>query len=119
VRLEGNVTFPLLPLKTNDPDSNKVKFELVLPNENGEYEKVQVVIVPNNLRMETFTADKSEKQVVSVKQKNRFLFKTGKRQNYFWVGELKFAHAQRIINQFASQISRVGLDESEWLRRSK
>jgi len=26
-------------------------------------------------------------------------------------------HSQRIINDYAREISRVGLDESEWLRR--
>jgi hypothetical protein len=29
----------------------------------------------------------------------------------------KFEHAQRIVNEYAAKLSRVGLDESEWLRR--
>lgn len=36
---------------------------------------------------------------------------------FTWVLELKDSHAQRIANKYASQLSRVGLDESEWLRR--
>jgi hypothetical protein len=31
--------------------------------------------------------------------------------------DLKDLHAQRIVDEYASQLSRVGLDESEWLRR--
>ena len=38
-------------------------------------------------------------------------------QNYIWILDLKDSHAQRVANQYASQLSRVGLDESEWLRR--
>jgi hypothetical protein len=34
-----------------------------------------------------------------------------------WIAELKSEHAQRIANDFAREISRVGLTESEWLRR--
>jgi hypothetical protein len=46
-----------------------------------------------------------------------FFFLESQGKKFIWVGELKFAYAQRIINQFATQFSRVGLDEFEWLRR--
>lgn len=36
---------------------------------------------------------------------------------YRWVADLKFEHAQRAVQEFAESIARVGLDESEWLRR--
>jgi hypothetical protein len=39
-------------------------------------------------------------------------------KNYQWILDLKDAHAQRLANNFAAQIARVGLDESEWLRRA-
>lgn len=38
-------------------------------------------------------------------------------ENYYWVMDLKDDQAQRIANSFAAKLSRVGLDESEWLRR--
>jgi len=38
-------------------------------------------------------------------------------ENFEWVFDLKDLHAQRISNDIAREISRVGLDESEWLRR--
>ncbi len=39
----------------------------------------------------------------------------GKR--YKWRGELKAEFAQRIAQNFADSLSRVAVDESEWLRR--
>ncbi|MDR0605925.1 MAG: hypothetical protein LBG80_16670 [Bacteroidales bacterium] len=35
-----------------------------------------------------------------------------------WVFDLKDLHSQRIVANYASQISRVGLNESEWLRKA-
>jgi hypothetical protein len=33
-----------------------------------------------------------------------------------WIFDLKDLHSQRIVTEYASQLSRVGIDESEWLR---
>ena len=41
---------------------------------------------------------------------------SGKR--YKWRGELKFEYAQRIAQTFGTTLSRVAVDESEWLRRA-
>lgn len=38
-------------------------------------------------------------------------------ENFVWIFDLKDEHAQRIANTYSSKLSRVGLDESEWLRR--
>lgn len=48
-----------------------------------------------------------------------FLFASDSdRDHYRWVAALKYEDAQKVINKFAAHIARVGLDESEWLRRS-
>ena len=39
-------------------------------------------------------------------------------ESFEWVLDLKDLHAQRIVNNYASTLSRVGIDESEWLRTS-
>jgi Response receiver domain len=39
-------------------------------------------------------------------------------RKFQWILDLKEAHAQKIVNAFAAQLARVGLDESEWLRRT-
>lgn len=38
-------------------------------------------------------------------------------ESFLWIMDLKDNHSQRIANIYASKLSRVGLDESEWLRR--
>jgi hypothetical protein len=46
-----------------------------------------------------------------------FVFKDAGGVALFWRGQMKFPQAQRLANQFGSNLCRVGLDESEWLRR--
>ena len=45
-----------------------------------------------------------------------FVFKSLHDESYKWIVEIKDLHAQRIVNSYCAQLSRVGLDESEWLR---
>ncbi|MHB8205957.1 response regulator receiver domain [Mucilaginibacter sp.] len=61
--------------------------------------------------------------VVKAAQLNgKFVFKqiySNKTDEKFeWVLDLKDLHSQRIVADYAATLSRVGLDESEWLRRS-
>ena len=49
-------------------------------------------------------------------QKGRFIFEDETKNKYEWIAELKTEHAQRAVEQFARELSRVGLTESEWLR---
>jgi hypothetical protein len=60
-----------------------------------------------------------EKGVVRGVREGEAVFFTAERSEsrYRWISELKFEQAQRIVNKYAAEISRVGLDESEWLRR--
>lgn len=39
-------------------------------------------------------------------------------EQFEWVFDLKDLHSQRIVDSYSSKLSRVGLDESEWLRRN-
>ena len=47
---------------------------------------------------------------------DRLIFKDECGNRYEWIAELKTEHAQRAAEQFARELSRVGLTESEWLR---
>ena len=51
-----------------------------------------------------FTSDESDKD--------------GKSIEYVWVGDLAETHALRIVHEYLSKFGRVGVSESEWLRRS-
>jgi hypothetical protein len=60
--------------------------------------------------------------VKAKQQKGKFIFEqiyVGKTDERFeWVLDLKDLHSQRMVADYAATLSRVGLDESEWLRRS-
>ena len=60
----------------------------------------------------------SDKQVLARRVKSgRFFKASGTTSKYRWVADLKPEHAQRVANEYAYELSRVGLTESEWLRR--
>lgn len=61
---------------------------------------------------------KSTNDVVSSgkDQEGKFIFEDEAKNKYEWIAELKTEHAQRAAEQFARELSRVGLTESEWLR---
>ncbi len=49
-------------------------------------------------------------------QDNQYVFKDITEKQFFWVAELKEMFAQHIVSAYASQLSRVGIDNSEWIR---
>lgn len=65
-----------------------------------------------------FEPDSESKRVMVTKDGNGNLsfICMSDDQRYKWIAELKSDHAQRAAEQFASNLSRVGLTESEWLR---
>ena len=60
----------------------------------------------------------SPKKMVTAKgdADSEFVFSDEMKDEYQWVAQLKTEHAQRAVEQFARELSRVGLTESEWLR---
>jgi hypothetical protein len=59
--------------------------------------------------------------VLSEKRKDGFYFIPAyhspyKGEEFKWIFELKDLHSQRVVTNYCSELSRVGLDESEWLR---
>lgn len=112
VRLSEQTGFLFLPLQNVEEHK---PFQLILMD-NNKYKKVRVINRPNALEIAVFEPSNSLKMVKAYLVNNKPVFQSVKEQ-YEWIGELKFPHAQKIVNEFASQISRIGLDESEWLRR--
>ena len=116
VRLNEVTSFPLLPL---DPVDDKKPFDLVLPGEAGTYVRVKVANNPDRPGMKRFEPAKDGLKAVKAHFENgAYYFRASRGQRYQWIADLKFEHAQRIVNQYAATISRVGTEESEWLRRS-
>lgn len=88
-------------------------FPLIINNElplypaNSSYEIKTIKFNPNN----------SETTIQASKQEDgKYIFKSTYGESYQWVIDLKEMHAQRIVNNYCAALSRVGLNESEWLR---
>lgn len=113
VRIEKSRSFPFLELARDDGN-----FNLVLPD-NNDFIRVRVVYKPYKVKSIEFDPSEDNSQTVrGVRQDNHVYFTATDGTQYLWIAELKFEQAQRIINRYATIHSRVGLDESEWLRRS-
>jgi hypothetical protein len=111
--------FLFLPLTIS---KENCKFNVVIPEE-ASYIKVKVDLSTHSLRTIKFTGNKDGSVFARKYGKSHdyyFIqyYKVKKvDENFKWILDLKDAHAQRISNSYAAKFSRVGLDESEWLRR--
>jgi hypothetical protein len=117
VRLEKERAFPFLPLRIIQRDNDG--FDIVVKN-NGEYLKLKCNIKPHYLIMIRFSPNDNKKVVYAAKDGSGIYWFTDvskEQKKYSWEGELSWAHSQRLANLFGGNLSRVGLDESEWLRR--
>lgn len=103
-------SFLFLPLS-----SDKGNNPIILKSDSDVYLKLKVNDSNcHNLIIIRFKQT-SEGMVIADKESE---FTDSMNLKYQWILDLKDSHAQRIANKFAAQLSRVGLDESEWLRRS-
>jgi hypothetical protein len=119
VRIRDKRDFVFIPLKKLNTMGNNAIFHIIVEDEDSEFSKLKLI----NQNYETvkleFTSNGSPEEIIKAFEKEgNFYFKTSDSTLKFrWIAELKDDQAQRIANNFAAQISRVGLDESEWLRR--
>lgn len=89
--------------------------DLIIPI--GEtFEKLSLSYKSDNIVLIDFNPINGSITSLTENKIETFTDNDGKK--YVWMGNLKYPFAQRIVNSFAYEISRVGLDESEWLRRS-
>jgi hypothetical protein len=113
VRIKNARKFPFLKL-----EHKTGKFDFVI-NDNNKYVELKVNLKP--YEVETITFSPLEGFIKAEKVGNEWVFRgtdaTGNAVECFWIADLKFAHAQRVAERFGGEMSRVGLTESEWLRR--
>jgi len=114
VRLQGEEPFLMLPLH---PPSDKT-IQLVIRTGQGKYLRVSVCTSPSQWSLVKFAPKNRGGPVVAEQDtKNVFFFTAADNTQFEWLGELKNEFAQRIAHRFASGLSRVAVDNSEWLRR--
>ena len=110
LRLKQNTKFVFLRAK-KDGDN----LDIVIPN-NSNFIKLSIEYKSENIELITFSPENGT--VVSKTIAAHEIFEDINKNQYSWLGNLKYPFAQRISTNFAFELSRVGLDESEWLRRS-
>ncbi|QDW24751.1 hypothetical protein FFJ24_007950 [Pedobacter sp. KBS0701] len=113
VRISEPRKFMFLPLELVKEGQS---FNIVV-DENDTLFKLKLIKSSYDIRTIIFKPTQENSTIVGVLEDPDYIFISTHGEKYKWVSDLKDAHAQRIANNYAAQVSRVGLDESEWLRR--
>lgn len=103
--------FLFLPLIKSDND----KFHIITPDGT----KLRLNKKSYSIKTIKFKCNCEEGEVKGTKSKDgKFTFKEIYEQGdtFEWVLDLKDLHSQRIVADYVASLSRIGLDESEWLR---
>lgn len=125
VRLKKGETrkFLFLPLKPEKKGSAN-GFHFTDPN--GQ--RLRLIVKTHGIRTIKFQDKEGSGSIMADLVGNKYIFKQYYSEghedhkpeideDFEWVFDLKDLHAQRISNDIARELSRVGLNESEWLRR--
>ena len=114
VRLEGNTRFFFLPLV--EPKKGQEQLVVRLGD---KFERLSIEPDPDGWVHREFAPSKNNHPVTATKLESQdgFEFTDTCDKRYTWQGELTTEYAQRIAQNFATKLSRVAVNESEWLRR--
>ncbi|WP_172915657.1 response regulator receiver domain [Capnocytophaga canimorsus] len=103
--------FLFLPLMKTNND----KFQIITPDGT----KLRLNKKTYSIKTIKFKCNCEEREVKGTKSEDgKFTFKEIYEQGdtFEWVLDLKDLHSQRIVTNYVASLSRIGLDESEWLR---
>ncbi|MGO8058265.1 response regulator receiver domain [Rhizobium johnstonii] len=99
-------------------DEDADKFNLIVDDEG---DRKRLLIDRKDLFLKTFELRPGYDEVVRVERKREFLefaIPLAEGGEYVrWVAEMKPMQAQRVVGSITSNLSRIGLDEFEWLRQ--
>lgn len=118
VRIYSEIrSFPFLPLKLLTKEERGEGFDLTIFFE-LEYLYFKIMLEPYETKLLEFKPDETIKKIMPILNNDRkFEFTCKGTQKYIFCGELKPLFAQDIATLYASKLSRVGLNKSEWHRR--
>ena len=122
VRLDKETTFNFLPLvapsKFKEFKDLKIR-EQVVTKVGEEFMRLGIGLDPSGWILRRFQPTGDNRAVIATRRElgGGFEFTDACGIRYVWQGELKAEYAQRIAQTFATTLSRVAVDESEWLRR--
>ncbi len=114
VRLNEETSFLFLPLV----EPQKVTDQIIVKLD-GTFRRLGIDLDPASWVRRQFKPLEGSDVVTAAKREpdGSFEFTDTCGKRYTWRGELKTEYAQRIVQTFAATLSRVAVDESEWLRR--
>ena len=114
VRLRSDTTFFFLPLVA--PRSEMVQ---IVVRANNTFERLGIEFDPAGWVFHQFKPSSENSAVTATRRgpDGEFEFVDTNKAQYKWRGELKAEYAQRIAQILGTTLSRVAVDESEWLRR--
>ncbi len=109
----GNTSFLFLPLTLDDEH-----FELIVQDDNHKKFSIEYKIkklITINLKK---TTGNNITPLKAQEEDSNYIFVDVNDRKYKWIADVKRDKAQAISNKFAAQLSRVGFNESEYLRRA-
>lgn len=114
VRLRAPAGFPLVPLREV---TDKEQFALVVVD-GGSPRYFTPPTKFRDVQVRSFSPDVDRGEVLATAGEGGWFFRDREEHSYRWVATLREQHAQRLARRFADRLSRLGLEESEWLRLS-
>jgi hypothetical protein len=115
VRIKGARNFPFLRL-IEKASSASDQFDFVV-FDRSNYKRFKWSRRPFEMAMIGMRSDNSSRSVKGKRNNGEWHFDREDGSTLRWIADLKADHAHRLVDEFANGIKRVGLAESEWLRR--
>ncbi len=114
----GAAPFMILPLTLREETETNKKFELIIQDD--RYRRFAIEYKTKNLTVLLLKKEDGldTEPLLAKKEDNTWYFIDNEDNKYIWISNLKRDKAQAILNKFSAQLSRVGFNESEYLRRS-
>ena len=114
IRLDEETTFIFLPLVA--PPKGKEQF---VTRTGQGFTRRSIGLDPSGWVLRQFEPSEDNRAIIATRRESDdgFEFTDTCGMKYVWQGEIKAEQAHRIAQTFAETLSRVAVDESEWLRR--
>ncbi|MFJ9121758.1 response regulator receiver domain [Streptomyces sp. NPDC102394] len=113
LELDERRGFPMIPL--SEVELGK-EFHFLAFDDGKDKRALAVTAKPHQMMIIPFRSTVGEGVVRAIKRDGIPRFNSDDGEEFLWVGELRPEHALRVSHELGRLISRVGLDESEWLR---
>jgi hypothetical protein len=72
-----------------------------------------------HINMFTFSSDPNYKRIVAAKEEEKYFFIDKNSKKFRWIAYLKDSVMLSIHQKIFANMSRLGVDEFEWLRRNQ